>query len=123
MPIKIELLNRYQLRTKENNLLVLPVIEIKPSDTTNFPFISRIHIAVSGIPQTLATSIQGVYKGVNFGTFQPLKLTSLQRLKQTDCIWNQPLPAGVNCTLRYGKFFLRTPIKYLSILMFMILQG
>ncbi len=100
MPIKIELLNRYQLRTKENNLLVLPVIEIKPSDTTNFPFVSRIHIAVSGIPQTLATSIQAVYKGVNFGTFQPLKLTSLQRLKQSDCMWNQPLPAGVNCTLR-----------------------
>ncbi len=100
MPIKIELLHRYQLRTKENNLLVLPVIEIKPSDTSNFPFISRIHITVTGTPQAIAAVIQTGYKGVNFGTFQPLKLTSLQRLKQSDCVWNLPLPTGVNCTLR-----------------------
>lgn len=99
MPLKIELLNRYQLRANNNHLLVLPVIEIKPIDNTNYPFISQIQITVGGIPEDLAIAVQAAYKSVNFSTTNLLQLTSPQRLKQTDCIWNKPLPAGVNCTL------------------------
>ncbi len=99
MPIKIELLNRYQLRAKENNLLVLPVIEIKPAEGTNLPFISRIQITVAGMPEDLAIAIQSVYRSVTFSSSNLLRLTSPQRLKQTECSWNKSLPAGVNCML------------------------
>jgi hypothetical protein len=99
MPIKIELLNRYQLRAKENNLLVLPVIEIKPAEGTNLPFISRIQITVAGMPEDLAIAIQSVYRSVTFSSSNLLRLNSPQRLKQTECSWNKSLPAGVNCML------------------------
>ena len=100
MPVKIELLNRYQLRIKDNNLLLLPGIEIKPSASYNLPHISRIDISVSGTPEELAAQIQTVYKSVNFySTNKLLRLSTPQRLKQTDCWWDKPLPAGVNCNL------------------------
>lgn len=100
MGAKIELLNRYQLRKKDNDLLLLPVIEIKPTESFNLPHISRIDISVSGTPEDLAAQIQSAYKSVNFSTTTLLKLSTPQRLKQTDCRWNEPLPAGVNCTLQ-----------------------
>lgn len=100
MPVKIELLNRYQLRTKDNNLLLLPVIEIKPTEIFNLPHISCIDISVSGIPEELAALIQSVYKSVNFSTNNLVKLSTPQRLRQNDCWWNKPIPAGVNCTLQ-----------------------
>jgi hypothetical protein len=101
MPIKIELLNRYQLRIKDYDLLLLPVIEIKPVEITNFPHISRIDISVSGTPEELAARIQTAYKSVNFFTINKpaLRLSSPQRLRQNDCRWDKPLPSGVNCTL------------------------
>ncbi|WP_026733076.1 virulence factor SrfB [Fischerella sp. PCC 9605] len=102
MPIKIELFNRYQLRTNPNNpsLLLLPAIEIKPYPTHNFPHIFRINIFVTGTPEELAVAMQAAYKSVNFGTTKLLQLSTPQRLRQSDCRWNQPLPAGVNCTLQ-----------------------
>ncbi|MBW4633728.1 MAG: molecular chaperone [Iphinoe sp. HA4291-MV1] len=100
MAVKIELLNRYQLRKKDNDLLLLPVIEIKPTEGFNLPHISKIDIVVSGTPEDLAAQIQSAYKSVNFSTSKLLKLSTPQRLKQTDCRWDEPLPAGVNCTLQ-----------------------
>lgn len=100
MPVKIELLNRYQLRIKDDDLLLLPVIEIKPIDSLNLPYISRIDIAVQGTPKKLAFQIQSAYKSVNFSVGKPLKLSTPQRLKQIDCRWDEPLPANANCTLQ-----------------------
>jgi hypothetical protein len=100
MPVKIELLNRYQLRQKDNELLLLPVIEIKPTESLNLPHISKIDIVVSGTPQELAAQIQSAYKSVNFSTNRLLRLSTPQRLKQGECGWNEPLPTGVNCTLQ-----------------------
>ncbi|KAB8334065.1 molecular chaperone [Scytonema tolypothrichoides VB-61278] len=100
MPVKIELLNRYQLRTKDDELLLLPVIEIKPTESFNFPHISKIDIVVSGTPENLAAQIQSAYKSVNFSASRFLRLSTPQRLKQTECRWNEPLPAGANCTLQ-----------------------
>ncbi|WP_407887798.1 molecular chaperone [Scytonema sp. NUACC26] len=99
MPVKIELLNRYQLRLKDGDLLLLPVIEIKPTDNSNLPHISRIDISVTGIPEDLAQGIHSAYKSVNFSTGKLLKLTTPQRLKQVDCRWDRPLPMRVNCIL------------------------
>ncbi|MBD2776851.1 molecular chaperone [Iningainema tapete] len=100
MSVKIELLNRYQLRIKDNDLLLLPVIEIKPTET-NLPHISRIDISVTGKPEDLAAQIQSVYKSVNFLlTNKLLRLSSPQRFKQNDCRWYQSLPASVNCVLQ-----------------------
>ncbi|MEC4818142.1 MAG: molecular chaperone [Scytonema sp. PMC 1069.18] len=100
MPVKIELLNRYQLRVKDDRLLLLPVIEIQPTDFVNLPYISRIDISVSGTPEELASQIQSAYKSVNFTTNKLLRLSTPQRLKQSDCRWEEPLPQGVNCTLQ-----------------------
>ena len=101
MSVKIELLNSYQLRSKNCSLLLLPVIEIKPTKRFNLPHISRIDISVSGMPEELAKQIQAAYKSVNFSiTNKLLRLSSPQRLRQIDCWWNKPLPAGVNCTLQ-----------------------
>jgi hypothetical protein len=100
MSVKIELLNRYQLRVKEDRLLLLPVIEIQPTDFVNLPYISRIDISVGGTPEDLASQIQSVYKSVNFTTSKLLRLSTPQRLKQSDCRWEEPLPQGVNCTLQ-----------------------
>ncbi|MDM9382731.1 molecular chaperone [Chlorogloeopsis sp. ULAP01] len=102
MPVKIELFNRYQLRTHQNDpsLLLLPAIEIKPIPSLNLPYISRINISVSGLPKDLAAQMQAAYKSVDFGTNRLLKLATPQRLRQSDCRWNQPLPPGVNCTLQ-----------------------
>ncbi|RUT07156.1 hypothetical protein DSM106972_024170 [Dulcicalothrix desertica PCC 7102] len=99
MSIKIELLNRYQLRVKTQDLLVLPVIEIKPADGANIPFVSRINITVGGVPEDLAIAIQSAYKSVAFSTNKLLKLSTPQRLKQANCHWYQPIQAGVNCTM------------------------
>ena len=101
MPIKVELLDRYQLRTRENNpnLLVLPVVEILPSEGFYFPFISKINISVSGVPSDLAALIQFAYASANFSSVQPLQLSSPKRLKQTECPWGDVLPSGVDCTL------------------------
>lgn len=99
MPVKIELLNRYQLRLKDDDLLLLPVIEIKPTDNFNLPHISRIDISVTGTPEDLALQIQSAYKSVNFSTSKLLKLTTPQRLKQIDCRWDRPLSMRVNCIL------------------------
>lgn len=99
MSIKIELLNRYQLRAKTQDLLVLPVIEIKPADGANIPFVSRINITVGGVPEDLAIAIQSAYKSVAFSTNKLLKLSTPQRLKQANCHWYQPIQAGVNCTM------------------------
>ncbi len=101
MPVKIELFNRYQLRTNQNDpsLLLLPAIEIKPAPSPNLPYISRINISVTGTPENLAAVMQTAYKSVDFGTSKLLKLYSPQRLRQSDCRWNEPLPAGINCTL------------------------
>jgi hypothetical protein len=98
MAVKIELLNRYQLRIKSNDTLLLPIIEIKPTDSFNFPHISKIDISVSGKPEDMAAKIQSVYRSVSFSN-KLLKLSTPQRLKQIDCTWDEPLPAGVNCTL------------------------
>ncbi|MEO1374998.1 MAG: molecular chaperone [Cyanobacteria bacterium J06635_10] len=102
MPVKIELFSRYQLRTKEtdSSLLLLPVIEIKPTDSPNYPFISSIEISVLGQQSELVDKIKSAYKSVSFNADKLLKLTSPQRLRQNDCIWNQPLPQGINLTLR-----------------------
>lgn len=102
MPIKIELLNRYQLRNKETDpdLLVLPVVEIRPTEGINLPYISRISITVSGTPYEVAAQIQFAYKSANFSANYPLKLASPRRLKQTECRWEETLPPGVNCTLQ-----------------------
>ncbi|MBW4626030.1 MAG: molecular chaperone [Brasilonema octagenarum HA4186-MV1] len=100
MGVKIELLNRYQLRTKDDELLLLPVIEIKPTESFNLPHISKIDIVVSGTPEKLAAQLQSAYKSVNFSASRFLRLSTPQRLKQTECRWNEPLPAGVNCTLQ-----------------------
>ncbi|MGJ5672697.1 MAG: molecular chaperone [Nostochopsis sp.] len=102
MPIKIELFNRYQLRTHPNDpsLLLLPAIEIKPVPNPHFPHIFRINIFVSGIPEDLAIVMQSAYKSVNFGTHKLLQLNTPQRLRQSDCRWNEPLPTGVNCNLQ-----------------------
>ncbi|MEM9927558.1 MAG: molecular chaperone, partial [Cyanobacteria bacterium P01_D01_bin.50] len=102
MPVKIELFSRYQLRTKEtdSSLLLLPVIEIKPTDSPNYPFISSIEISVLGQQSELVDKIKSAYKSVSFNADKLLKLTSPQRLRQNDCIWNQPLPKGINLTLR-----------------------
>ena len=96
MPVKIELFSRYQLRTKETepSLLLLPVIEIKPADSPNYPFISSIKISVLGQYSELVETIESSYKSVNFNADKLLKLTSPQRLRQSDCVWNQPLPIG-----------------------------
>jgi hypothetical protein len=100
MPIKIELLSRYQLRLKVNDVLLLPVIEIKPAASYNFSHISRIDVSVSGTPEEMASQIQSVYKSVNFySTNKLLRLSTPQRLKQIDCKWDKPLPTGVNCNL------------------------
>ncbi len=100
MPIKIELLNRYQLRIKADDILLLPIIEIKPAASYNYPHISRIDISVSGTPEELAAHIQSGYKSVNFyGTNKLLRLSTPQRVKQIDCLWDKPLPTGVNCNL------------------------
>ncbi|MGF1673076.1 MAG: molecular chaperone, partial [Rivularia sp. (in: cyanobacteria)] len=102
MPVKIELFSRYQLRTKEtdSSLLLLPVIEIKPADSPNFPFISSIEITVLGEPEELGKEIESAYKSVSFSTNRLLKLNSPQRLRQSDCIWDESLPQGINLTLR-----------------------
>ena len=102
MPVKIELFSRYQLRNKETDplLLLLPVVEIKPADSPNFPFISSIEIKVLGERSPLAQEIESAYKSVSFSTDRLLRLTSPQRLRQNDCIWNPPLPKGLNLTLR-----------------------
>ncbi len=102
MAVKIELFSRYQLRSKETepSVLLLPVIEIKPADSPNFPFISSIEISVLGLPEELAKEIQSAYKSISFSTDRLLKLTSPQRLRHSDCIWNQSLPKGMNLTLR-----------------------
>lgn len=102
MPVKIELFSRYQLRTKEteSSLLLLPVIEIKPADSPNFPFISSIEITVLGEPEKLGKAIESAYKSVSFSTNRLLKLNSPQRLRQSDCIWDESLPQGINLTLR-----------------------
>ena len=102
MPVKIELFSRYQLRTKETDplLLLLPVVEIKPADSPNYPFISSIEIKVLGQRSELAKQIESAYKSVSFSTDRLLKLTSPQRLRQNDCIWNPPLPKGIDLTLR-----------------------
>ncbi|MEO0970679.1 MAG: molecular chaperone, partial [Cyanobacteria bacterium J06639_18] len=108
MPIKVELLNRYQLRAKEDNpnLLVLPVIEIIPTEGFYFPFISQINISVSGFPSDLAALIQFAYGSANFSSVQPLQLSSPKRLKQTECRWGHVLPSGVDCTLEVSiKYF------------------
>jgi len=99
MPLKIELLDCYKLRTKDNDpdALELPVIELAPSDTSNFPHISTITISVSGTPEYLAKKIQSAYRV--FNSTNLIKLFTLQRLKQSDCRLDQPLPADVNCTL------------------------
>ncbi|AFZ02851.1 hypothetical protein [Calothrix sp. PCC 6303] len=99
MPVKIELLNRYQLRIKDSNLLVLPIIEIKPTDIVNVPHVSAVRIVVTGMPLDLVATIQGAYKGASFEGNQLLKLSSPQRLKQSDCVWDKLLISGVNCTL------------------------
>jgi hypothetical protein len=99
MPVKIELLNRYQLRIKDNNLLVLPIIEIKPTDIVNIPHVSLVKIMIAGMPLDLASIIQGAYKTVSFPVDKLLKLSSPQRLKQGDCRWDKLLISGVNCTL------------------------
>lgn len=102
MSVKIELLNRYQLRSKENiaNVLMLPVIEVQPGDVYNLPHICRIDISVTGTPPELAAVMQSAYKSVNFGHHQPLKLSAPQRLRQGDCRWEKQLPSGVNCFLQ-----------------------
>jgi hypothetical protein len=99
MPLKIELLSDYQLRTKDNDpdALVLPTIELAASDANNLPYISSIIISVSGTPEYLAQRIQSAYRV--FDNVQPIKLSTPQRLKQSDCRLDQPLPADVNCTL------------------------
>ncbi|MBR8833106.1 MAG: molecular chaperone [Stigonema ocellatum SAG 48.90 = DSM 106950] len=99
MPVKIELLDRYQLCLKDNSLLLLPVIEIKPTAGFNLPHISRIDISVSGTPEDIAARIQSGYKSVNFSTNKLPVLSSPHRLIQTECSWDKPLPAGVNCNL------------------------
>jgi hypothetical protein len=99
MSLKIELLNRYQLRTKDDDpdALVLPVIELAPSDASNLPYISTITISVSGTPEDLAKQIQSAYRV--FNSVKLIELSIQQRLKQLDCRLDQPLPADVNCTL------------------------
>ncbi|BAZ06612.1 hypothetical protein NIES3974_32730 [Calothrix sp. NIES-3974] len=98
MPIKIELLNRYQLRLKEQKLM-LPVIEIKPTESPNLPHVSKVNISVSGSPTELAVIMQSAYKSVNIDNHQPLKLLGPQRLRQNDCLYTEELPPGVACTL------------------------
>lgn len=98
MPVKIELLNRYQLRLKDRKLM-LPVVEIKPTESPNIPHISKINIAVNGSPSELAMLMQSAYKSVNLSNNQPLKLLGPQRLRQNDCVYNETLVNGVACTL------------------------
>ena len=99
MPLKIELLSLYQLRTKDDDsdALLLPVIELAPSDASNLPHISSITISVSGTPEYLAKQIQSAYRV--FSSVKLIQLSIQQRLKQSDCRLDQPLPTDVNCTL------------------------
>lgn len=102
MPVKIDLLDSYQLKTQQDNpnLLLLPTIEIEPAEDSNLPHIFQIEVSVTGTPEDLAEQIQSVYKSVDFNTNNPLKLTTQQKLKQTNCKWDKPLPLETNCTLR-----------------------
>ena len=99
MPIEIRLLSRYQLRTKDNDpdALLLPAIELAPSKDSNVPHISSITISVRGTPEYLAKQIQSAYRV--FSNSKPIKLSSEQRLKQSDCRLVQPFPTDFNCTL------------------------
>jgi hypothetical protein len=100
MPVEIRLVPRFILRTVSNddNTLLLPAIELAPAGGGNFPHISRITCSVRGTPPELAAQIQSAYAELNSPT--PRKLSSPQRLRQSDCRLNQPLGGDVNCTLQ-----------------------
>ncbi len=97
MPLDIELFERYQLRTKDNNSLELPIIELVVRGS-NMPQISGMTVSVSGTPLELAQQIQSVYK--NFSSRTLKKLDKALRLKQPECRLDKPLPGNVNCTLQ-----------------------
>ena len=101
MPIDIQLLQRYQLRTITDNanILELPVIKLNPIGD-NLPHIMHIAWFVTGTPEELAVKIQSVYKELSSDFDVPIPLFDSDELKHDICRLNQPLPANVNCTLK-----------------------
>lgn len=99
MPIDIQLLQSYQLRTiaDDANILELPVIKLNPIGD-NLPHIIRIACFVTGTPEELAVKIQSVYKESSFDI--PIKLFASEKLRHDICRLNQPLSSDVNCTLK-----------------------
>lgn len=113
MSIKIILPEHHELVTSETdpNFLVLPAIEIAPTNPANPPQILQVIPLVEGIPNNLATALQSAYKpyhsNLNGLAKKPLKLTTPHRLKQPSCYWNEPL-IDVECTLQVEVEYLET---------------
>ncbi|NER38776.1 MAG: molecular chaperone [Oscillatoria sp. SIO1A7] len=96
MPLEIRLVPRFQLRTVDNNSLLLPAIEIAPTGS-NVPHIYSIVCSVAGTPPYLAAQIQSAYP--EFKSDQSFKVSAVQRLRQNPCNLDRPLPPSVNCTV------------------------
>ncbi|GGA54405.1 virulence factor SrfB [Okeania sp. KiyG1] len=99
MSLKIELLTSFVLKTQptNNELLLLPVIELTPSND-NIPHISIVSISVEGQPPELATKIKSAYSQVMANP--PIKVSAPQKLKQYNCELEKPLTTDVDCTLK-----------------------
>ncbi|MBC6474132.1 MAG: hypothetical protein GDA48_16080 [Hormoscilla sp. GM102CHS1] len=99
MPVKIELLANYQLRTKSGDptALELPVIEFAPDGGNNTPYISSVSISVQGEPAGLANMIQFAYREVPAN--KPIKLRTPQRVKRDECRLPGPSLPDANCLL------------------------
>ncbi|MBD2415248.1 molecular chaperone [Nostoc calcicola FACHB-389] len=99
MPVEIRLVPRFQLRTiDEEYTLELPVIELAPTNDGNLPYVSRISCSITGTPEELAKKIASVYS--QFSSDKPILLANPQRLKQSLCKLDEPLPDNVSCSLQ-----------------------
>ena len=98
MTVKIELLERYQLRTRRDNpnVLDVPVIELAPLGS-NVAHISSVSLSVTGNPPEIAELIKSAY--TEFSAPKPIKLSTPQRLRQQQEPQLESLPAKVDCTL------------------------